>query len=222
MYSAPIAETVVLGMLLMAKRLHKNPNNRHIKIQRHYEATITEIAGKHVLILGTGNIGTAIAARLKGFETTVDGYNRSKKEKPEYARILSGREELIKHIGEYDYIISTLPDSKETRGFINKEILSQMSKDAVIVNVGRRAVFNEMDLFQTLRSNQINGAVLDMFEKLPNPITNRFRRLSNVIVLPGVSAISREVKVRLREDISQNVLAAIKGETIKNIINGVR
>lgn len=39
-YSVPIAETVVLGMLLMAKKLHTNPNNRHAKIQRHYLSLI--------------------------------------------------------------------------------------------------------------------------------------------------------------------------------------
>lgn len=221
-YSAPIAETVILSMLLMAKRLHKNPNNRHVKLQRHYEATITEIVGKRILILGTGSIGTAISSRLQGFEAVVDGYNRSGKERPGFTKILSGKQDLKDHIGEYDYIISTLPDSEETKGWFNKELLDRMSKEAVLVNVGRNAVFNEKDLYLALKRHRINGAVLDIFEKLPNPITNRFRRLSNVIVLPGVSAVSGEVKARLKDQISRNVLAAIHGDTIANSINGVR
>ena len=60
-----------------------------------------------------------------------------------------------------------------------------------------------------------------MFEKLPNPITNKFRRLKNVIVLPGVSAISKEVNIRLKEHMSKNVIKVLEGEKPQNVINGV-
>ena len=63
-YSVPIAETVVFGILQIAKKIRNNPNNRHFKLTRGYN-TITELADKKVLIMGTGNIGTAVADRLK-------------------------------------------------------------------------------------------------------------------------------------------------------------
>ena len=125
-------------------------------------------------------------------------------------------------MGNYDYIVSTLPDNHETKGFIDKEIISLMKKNAVIVNVGRKAVFNEADLYSALKNKQIGGAVLDMFEKLPNPITNKFRRLSNVIVLPGVAAISKEVNDRLKKHMSDNILSVLSGEMPKNMINEVK
>lgn len=218
-YNVPIAETVILGMLLMAKRLHKNPNNRHIKFKRHYDATITELMAKKILILGTGNIGTSIANRLQGFEAEVDGYNRTAFIKPPFSKILSGRKELLEHVGEYDYIISTLPDSDSTRGIIDKELFDRMLQNAVIINVGRKTVFVEDDFYQALKSRRINGAVLDTFEIFPNPITNKFRRLSNVIVLPGVSAISREVNERLQEFITGNISALLQGRELASIIN---
>jgi len=217
-YSAPIAETVVFGMLYMAKRLHPNPNNRRLKLQRHY-AQITEIAGKKILIMGAGNIGTAIASRLQGFEAQVDGYDPFCPEKPEYAAMLRSKEQLLQGLGEYDYIISTLPANEQTEGFLNAELFGCMKKTAVIVNVGRKAVFNEAELYRALKSRQIGGAVLDMFEKLPNPITNPFRRLSNVVVLPGVSAISQEVNSRLKAHMYGNLLACLNGDTIQNVIN---
>ena len=61
-----------------------------------------------------------------------------------------------------------------------------------------------------------------MFEKFPNPITNKFRRLKNVVVLPGVAAISQEVNVRLKEHMYSNILALLEGNEIKSIINGVK
>ena len=217
-YSAPMAETVVFGILSVAKKLHKNPNNRRFKIRRHYN-TITELANKKLLIMGAGNIGTAIANRLAGFEMQIDGYDLFCTEKPQYQKILRSRKELIECIGDYDYIVSTLPDNEQTKGFINYELFNAMKKTVVVVNVGRRAVFNETDFYQALKTKKIGGAVLDMFEKIPNPITNKFRRLSNVMVLPGVSAISQEVNERLRNYMSRNMIALLENKDVSNIIN---
>lgn len=219
-YSVPIAETVVLGMLLMAKKLHANPNNRHAKIQRHY-IEIQELYAKKVMILGAGSIGTEIAKRLSGFDMTVDGYAQSEGTRPYFNRVICGRNALTEEIANYDYVISTLPDSESTRGFFDKELLSRMKQTSVIVNVGRRAVFNEEDLFKALKSKSIGGAVLDMFERVPNPVTNRFRRLRNVIVLPGVSAISQEVNGRLRMYCANNIGILLDNQTPQNIVNKV-
>lgn len=220
-YSAPIAETVVFGILQMAKKLRKNPNNRHFKIQRHYNQ-ITELCDKKVLIMGAGNIGTAVAERLAGFNMQIDGYDPYCAHKSQYSNMLRNREELKANLSEYDYIVSTLPDNDETKGSINKELFDCMKKNAVIINVGRKAVFNENDFYAALKSKKIGGAVLDMFEKIPNPITNKFRRLKNVIVLPGVSAISREVNDRLKDHMYKNILASLKGDVVSNVINGVK
>ena len=217
-YSVPIAETVVLGMLLMAKRLHSNPNNRHCKIQRHY-TQIIELLQKKVIILGAGSIGTEIAKRLVGFDMIVDGYAQRTGTRPYFNTIMCHREELITCISDYDYVISTLPDNDKTKEFFNAELLYRMKNNAVVINVGREAVFNNEDLYTALKSKKIGGAVLDIFEKFPNPVTNKFRRLNNVIVLPGVSAISQEANNRLKANIEYNILQIISGNQCKNIIN---
>ena len=217
-YSGPIAETVVFGILYMAKRLHPNPNNRRLKLQRRYKQ-ISEIAGKKILVMGAGNIGTAIARRLRGFEAQIDGYDPYCPQKPEYQKLLRDKSQLKHALNEYDYIVSTLPANPETEGFIDRELFSCMKKTAVIINVGRKAVFNEKDFYRALRSKEIGGAVLDMFEKLPNPVTNPFRRLPNVVVLPGVAAISQEVNDRLKDHMYKNLLACLNGDAIQNVIN---
>lgn len=220
-YSTPIAETVVFGILQFAKRLRKNPNNRLFKITRGYRL-ISELKDKKILIMGAGNIGTAIAQRLNGFEMIIDGYDPYCEDKKQYKKIIRSREELKECINDYDYIISTLPHNEQTEGFIDAELFSLMKNTAVIVNVGRKAVFNEADFYSALKNKVVGGAVLDMFEKLPNPVTNKFRRLKNVIVWPGVSAISKELDVRLRKHMTNNTAAALKCEKIANVINGVQ
>lgn len=217
-YSVPIAETVVLGILLMAKKLHSNPNNRHAKIQRHYNE-IQELSEKKVMILGAGSIGMEIAKRLSGFDMTVDGYAQSDRERPYFNRVICGRQKLAEEIGNYDYVISTLPDNENTRGFFDKGLIVKMKQTSVIVNVGRKAVFKEDDLLAALKEKSIGGAVLDIFEIIPNPITNRFRRLRNVIVLPGVSAISQEVNRRLKMYCETNIVSAIEEKKVAGIVN---
>lgn len=221
-YSVPIAETVVFGILQICKKIRKNPNNRHFNLLRGYARYITELDGKNLLVMGAGNIGTAVADRLLGFGMNIDGYDPYCQQKTCYKNIIRNRADLESRIGDYDYIVSTLPDNDDTRGFIDKTLLDNMKSTAVIVNVGRKAVFNEKDFYTALKKKKIGGAVLDMFEKLPNPITNKFRRLKNVIVLPGVSAISKEVNQRLKAHMYSNILASINGDTVNNVINGVK
>ena len=217
-YSIPISETVVLGILQFAKRLRNNPNKRNFKIRRHYNL-ITELANKRVIILGAGNIGTSIAVRLSAFGMKIDGFDPFCSEKPEYNRIIRTREELARELYQYDYVISTLPDTSSTKEFVNAQLLNEFKSEAVFVNVGRKTSYNEEDLYQALKQKRIKGAILDIFQKIPNPFTNKFRRLNNVIVWPGLSAISCEVKERLNEHILKNLLALLEGKDVSNVIN---
>lgn len=220
-YSTPIAETVVYGMLSMAKKYRKNPNNHFFRLTRGYKY-ISELLGKNVLIMGAGSIGTEIAERLSGFKMNIYGYDPYCPQKEQYISILRTREELKRELPTFDYVLSTMPDTAETKGFIDKDLLDEMNNSAVFVNVGRRAVINEDDLYAALKNRSIGGAVLDMFEKLPNPVTNRFRRLTNTIIMPGVAAISNEVNVRLEQHICDNILLLSNDKQPNNVVNGVR
>ena len=210
-YSVPIAETVVLGMLLFCKRIRANPNNRHSKLDRKFPY-LSELAGKQVLILGSGSIGTEVAKRLAGFDMIVDGYAQSAKARPYFNHVYCGREQLVKIIGNYDYVVSTLPDTDSTRGIFDRSLFVKMKRTAVLVNVGRRSVFNENDFFTALKNHLIGGAFLDMFELIPNPITNRFRRLSNVIVFPGIAAVSLEMRKRCCNFLTSSVRRTLESK----------
>ena len=220
-YSVPVAETAVFGMLLLAKKLRNDPKDRRAKLTRHYGG-ISELAGKRALIMGAGNIGTAIAARLAGFDMHVDAYDPFCREKPQFETIIRDRAGLLRAVGEYDHIVSSLPDNETTRSLIDEELIVGMKKGAFVVSVGRLSAFDCGALYRALREKRLGGAALDIFEKLPNPVTNRFRRLPNAIVFPGVAAISREVGARLTAHITKNVRAALSGEEISNVINGVK
>ena len=78
-------------------------------------------------------------------------------------------------------------------------------KDSItIINVARPKVICDEDFLYFLKTHKDATAVLDMLEKIPNPITNPYRRLSNVLVLPGVTAASEESMERLHSLLLQN------------------
>ena len=203
-YSVGMAEFVVLCILRSAKRYNASINNSHMRLLRNYKY-ITELAGKSVVVLGVGGIGSEVAKRLQAFDMSVYGFARKTKEKPCFK--------------QSDYVVSTLPDNIDTTAFVNRELLGCMKDNVTIVNVGRRKIFNEDDLFSFLKVHKQATAFLDMFERLPNPFTNRFRRLRNVCVLPGVTAISQEIDTRLYKLVENNLNRMTNNELPINILN---
>lgn len=203
-YSVAMAEFVVMGILQSAKRYHYYISDTGVRYTRNYKY-ITELSGRNVLILGTGGIGSEIAKRLYGFEVNLYGYARSSRVQEGFIEISDSSDRLRQLFAIADYVVSTLPDSPQTRGFIGKELLSCLKEGATIINVGRHCVFNERELYVYLRDHSSVSAYLDMFEKLPNPFTNKFRRLRNVVVWPGVTAISQESRQRLLDLVAYNL-----------------
>lgn len=215
-YNTGMAEFVVYAMLMRAKRYHKSLKNHHIRPFRNYHY-ITELSGRTVGILGAGNIGSQIAKRLEAFDMHVLGYD-IKTEKRPYFEMIYNQDNLGVFLGKCDFIVNCMPLFKSTEGMLNRQWFGLMKNDVTIVNVGRKQIINNNDFIEFLKSNKDATAILDMFEKIPNPITNPYRRLSNVLVLPGVTAISQEIDIKLRNLIAENVRRLRTGETLLNQI----
>ena len=215
-YNVGMAEFVVYSMLMSAKRYNKGIKNRLLRPFRNY-CYITELAGKTVGILGAGNIGGQIAKRLETFDMNVIGYDIADTPKPHFSKIYTP-DNVNKFLQSSDYIVNCIPLFKATESLIDKQWFDNMKKNVTIVNVGRKQIFNNSDFIAFLRSNKNATAVLDMFEKCPNPFTNPFRRLSNVLVLPGVTAISQEINQKLKALILENLDRLERGEEFINKI----
>ncbi len=215
-YNTGMAEFVVYAILMRAKRYHKSLKNHWLRPLRNYHY-ITELAGKTVGVLGAGNIGGQIAKRLEAFEMHVLGYDIKTDDRPHFEKIYN-KEGLTEFLGRCDYIVNCMPLFKSTEGMLCKDWFEKMKTDVTIVNVGRKRIINDKDFLIFLRSHKEATAILDMFEKFPNPITNPYRRLSNVLILPGVTAISQEINIKLKNLILENMQRLHNGELLLNQI----
>lgn len=217
-YSVAMAEYVFLLMLQSAKRFNENINNTNIRFLRNYKY-ITELSNKTVGIMGVGSIGSEVAKRAEAFGMRVIGYANKTKQKQYFSQIYH-KDNIVDFVSQCDYLVVTLPHSEATIGLIDKNLLAHMKKHVVIVNVGRKTVFNQNDFLNALKSNSKMTALLDMFELFPNPVTNPYRRLSNVMVVPGVTAISKESTLKLI-DLAKYNLSCLKysDSEFRNTIN---
>jgi glyoxylate/hydroxypyruvate reductase A len=147
-------------------------------------------SGFRIGVLGMGVLGAAVAAALAPFGFPVDGWSRSRKQISD-VRNFAGTAELGEFLGRCRVLVCMLPLTAETRGMLNRAMLSQLSHGAYVVNVSRGALLVDEDLLALIESGAIDGATLDVFQEEPLPPTHAFWHHPRITVTPHVSAVTR-------------------------------
>jgi len=179
-----MAEYCLAEILAYQRNIREYSNHQALKVWKQYQPAKTK--EKIVCVLGLGVIGMQIAQMLKKFGFKVVGWSRTKKL---VSRIgtYNGKDGLIKAISMADYIIGILPETKETTGLINIEILKQFRKEAVLINIGRGSLIVENDLLKALEDGILRGATLDVMQKEPLLAEHPFWGHPQIAITPHVS-----------------------------------
>lgn len=177
-----------------------------------------ELYGKTVGIVGLGRIGSMVATRLKAFNMQVIAYDpyipdqRFEKYGAVKKRTL---EELIK---EADIITVHTPRNDETMHMINEKILGFAKEGIRLVNCARGGIIEEQAILQGIESGKIASAGLDVFEEEP-AINNPLFKYKNVVVTPHLGADTFEAQKRVGENIAEQVILALRGDIVPNVVN---
>lgn len=147
------------------------------------------LRGKTIGLLGVGSIGAEVARTAKFFNMTVRGYTRSS-ENCEFVDEYFHGDELSKFADELDYLVSILPNTKDTRKLVDANLLSALPPHCVFINVGRGSAVDESALILALENEKLAGAVLDVFEQEPLPQEHPFWTTKNLIMTYHTSAPS--------------------------------
>ncbi len=124
-------------------------------------------------------------------------------------------EELAK---EADFISVHTPRNEETMHMIDEKIFA-LAKDGVgVVNCARGGIIKEAALLEGLKSGKVKSAGLDVFEKEP-AIDNPLFAFNNVVVTPHLGADTFEAQKRVGENIAEQVIKALKGDIVPNVVN---
>lgn len=178
----------------------------------------TELYGKTVGIVGLGRIGSMVATRLRSFEMKVIAYDPYIPDERFNRYGVEKKETLEDLIREADIITVHTPRTEETIHMINEENLA-LAKDGVkLVNAARGGIIDEKAILAGLKSGKISSVGMDVFEKEPahdNPLFE----FNNVVCTPHLGADTYEAQKRVGEDITTQVIKALRGEIVPNVVN---
>jgi D-3-phosphoglycerate dehydrogenase len=172
-----------------------------------------ELNGKTLGIIGYGRIGIEVGKRAAAFGMNVIVYdpNVSQDELMHSDAEPVSIQELFSWS---DFISLHLPLNVHTRDLIGPLAFSQMKDGVRIVCAARGGIIDESALLGALNSGKVAGAALDVFEKEPPGLTELVAH-PRVIATPHIGAQTAEAQSRAAEDIANEVLAALRGESLR-------
>ena len=179
-----------------------------------------ELAGKTVLIVGFGRIGTRTAKRCLGFDMQVLVYDPYVDAGTIRAAGCEPVAELDAALPRAHFVTIHCPKTLETTGMFNAMRLGRMRRDAIIVNTARGGIIDEAALHVALTSGHIAAAGLDVFADEPTPADNPLLQLPNVILAPHMAGVTTEAMEAVAVTTAENILSVLDGAPRReNVIN---
>ncbi len=184
-FSPSLGEWVLGAILYFAKDFRRLICNQAAGVWEQFDVPFIE--GQTVGIVGFGDIGRAVATRVRAMGMRVLALKRHAPP-PGHADPLAERiyaaESRSEMLAECDYVVIAAPLTPETRGMIGPVELAAMKPGSVLINVGRGPVVDEAALIEALSGGRIKGAALDVFDREPLPAGHPFYMLENVLLSP--------------------------------------
>ncbi len=177
-----------------------------------------DIHGRTLGIIGLGRIGQEVARRARGFAMDILYHSRTRKSKEQERRLGVEYRDLQDLLQESDFVSLHVPLTEKTHHLISRQELKLMKENAYLINTSRGPVVDEEALIEALRSREIAGAGLDVYEKEPE-VTPGLKDLDNVVLAPHIASASRATRTRMAEMAAENLLAGLEGREMPNLIN---
>jgi D-3-phosphoglycerate dehydrogenase len=171
-------------------------------------------------VVGFGRIGREVVARLRAFKCRVLVHDPAVAD-AEIAAAGASSVSLAALLGESDAVTLHCPSIAATRGMINRESLGRMKRGVILINVARGDLVDPDALTDALRDGQVSAAALDVFSPEPIPPDHPILRMDNVIIASHIASASVPAVRKLRETVATTALAAIRGEALTSVVNGV-
>jgi len=217
-HTVPMAETVMALILAATKRLPEHAWDQRERTWRRLPKR--ELRGSTVGVVGIGKIGAEVARLCAAFGARVVGLRRTPPAElpPGVARVY-GPDGLHALLAESDYVVLALALNPTSRGLIGARELALLKEDAVLVNVARGDVIDEVALIDGLRAGRPAFACLDTFQTEPLPPSSPLYELPNVLITPHNSASSPHMEERVIELFLDNLGRLVRGEPLLNVVD---
>ena len=211
--SLAVAELAVGMLLALARRIPYADRTIKAGVWAKKELSGIELNGKTLGVIGVGNIGAGVAVRAGALGMDVIGYDPLLPAE-EIARRGARPVGIDDLYASADFITIHIPLTAGSRGWINAAVLAQMKPGVQIVCTARGGIIDEEALLAALNSGHVAGAALDVFSQEPPGLTDLVSH-PNVIATPHIGAQTEEAQARAAVDIACEVLAVLRGESLR-------
>ena len=215
-----VAEHAMALILALSRRLPEARDNQHA---RHWRGMIgdlsrreMELAGKTLLVVGMGRIGSRLARLAKAFDMRVIAIKRDPSTGTEGADAVAGTERLHEMLGQADVVALTCPLTPQTQNLIDAAALAAMRPDAYLINVARGRVVDEPALIQALQEGRLSAAALDVTLEEPLPAASPLWAMPNVLITPHTAGETRAYEDNVIDILVDNLDRLWRGAPLRN------
>ena len=216
-----VAELTVALMLAVGRKLicHDRAIHQGEWSKNTFLNLTRTLNNKVVGIIGGGNIGRQVAARVQAFGSIVQYYDpfRLPEEMEEKLHMkYVGLEELIR---TSDVITLHVPLMDSTRHMIGEKEIEKMKNGAILINVARGGLMDDEAVVKAVNSGKLSGAGIDCVEEEPAKPGNPILENPNIIVTPHVGGGSADISDVMFPMITGNIELLAIGKELKYVVN---
>jgi phosphoglycerate dehydrogenase-like enzyme len=219
-FSPSLGEFTLAAILYFAKDFRRMIRNQTAGVWEPFD--VTPVSGQIVGIVGYGDIGRAIAARVRPLGMSVLAVKRHASNSgaaDPLVEMTYTPGHRIEMISRCDYVVVAAPLTAETRGMIGTPEFAAMKSTAVVINVGRGPIIDEQAMLSALNTGRIKGAALDVFDQEPLPQGHPFYKLENLLLSPHCADHTPEWLDDAMELFIAQYESFRKGDPLRNIVN---
>lgn len=200
--------------LILGLQRHLVTEDRRIRDGLWQSTVGTDLSGATLGLVGVGRIGSRVAAIGKAFGMDVIAWSPNltdeRAAKAGVTRV--GRDTLF---ADADVVSLHMVLAESTRELVGSAELAAMKPTAILVNTSRGGLIDEPALVEALRSNQIRGAALDVYQQEPLPAGNPLAFLPNTLLTPHLGYVTQTVMSIFYRDIVEDIAAYCAGAPVR-------
>ncbi len=201
-----VAELVIGASIMLIRRIPDKSKSAHDGIWMKESKGSYELRGKTMGIIGYGNIGTQVSVLAEAMGMRVIFYDIDTKLPIGNAMAKNSIKELV---SVSDIVTIHVPDTDLTRMMINKNVLKQFKKGAILLNYARGEVVDLEALSKALKEGHLSGAGVDVYPLEPEKNGDKFdtplQGLSNVLLTPHIGGSTEEAQENIGDDVSNKL-----------------
>lgn len=213
-HALSISEHIIGVLLGYYRGLNQSVKNQEQQLWGQNTIHYDQLAGKNLLVVGTGHIGQQLSRSIHSLGVNVYGINTTGHPVEGFTETYSIKN-LAKIVSGMDIVVGILPGTQETYHIFNSDIFEKMKQDAVFINVGRGDTVHTKELITALTEKSFAFAALDVFEEEPLPSDNPLWTLPNVLITPHISGLT----VDFQNKFMQIFLANLKAYVTTNALS---